>query len=60
MPIWQARDVAVERRRRLEDRQQPGGERVAVGGELLDAAAPDADRGELGRHVKGVDEDERR
>ena len=60
MPIWQARDVAVQRRGRLEHRQQPGGERVAVGGQLLDAAAPDADGGELRRHVHGVDQDQRR
>ena len=53
-------DVAIERLGRLEHRQQPGGERIAVGGQLLDAAAPDADGGELGGDVQGVDEDQRR
>ena len=53
-------DVAIEIRRRLDQRQQPRRERVPVVGQLLDAAAPHADRGELRADVDGVDEDQRR
>ena len=53
-------DVAVERSRPLEDRQQPGREAVALLGQLADAAAAGADGGEFGGDVDGVDEDQRR
>ena len=52
-------DVAVEGGWRLNEPYQPFGQRVAVSGQLLDPAAPDADRGEFGRDVDRVDRDER-
>ena len=51
-------DVAVEGDRGADQGKQPGGEGVAVGGQLLNPAPPHADGGELGGHIDGVDQDQ--
>ena len=53
-------DVAIERGRCPQPRQQPARERVAVRRHLPQAALADADGRELRRHVDGVDQDEGR
>ena len=54
MPICDAADVPVQRRRRLHVREQPAREHVAVLGEAPDAAAPYAHRAELRGDVEGI------
>ena len=51
-------DVAVERGRRLEDRQQARRERTAVLRQPSQPAAAGADRRELGRHIQRGERDE--